>query len=51
MRNLLGDYKIICHEAKGTWHQICWKYIEALNDVQEYSGFTLANKEKKRFLI
>ena len=48
MRNLLTDYKGICHEEHGNMYQICWKYIESLNNVQEELGFTLANKLKKK---
>ena len=48
MRNLLADYKSICHEECGNIYPICWKYIESLNNVQEELGFTLANKLKKK---
>ena len=51
MRNLLGDYKVICHEENKKLHKIKWGYIEALNDVQEDLGFTFANKLKKKHII
>ena len=56
MKNLLGDYKVICykvicHEENKKLHNIKWGSIEALNDVQEDLGFTFANKLKKKHII
>ena len=51
MRNLLGDYKITCHEENASLHQNCLMYIEALNDVQEENGLTLSNKLKKKNIM
>ena len=50
MRNLLGDYKTISHDAKGILHRIDWRYIDSLNNIQEDLGFTLANKLKKKYI-
>ena len=52
MRNLLGDYKVICHEGKdGLLHQIKWQYIENLNNLQEDLRFSFANKLKKKHIL
>ena len=51
MRNLLGDYKIICHEDDDCLEKIEWQYIEQLNAVQEDLGFSLANKLKKKHIL
>ena len=31
MVNVLGDYKVICHEVNGECQMIKWLYIEVLN--------------------
>ena len=52
MRNLLGDYKVICHEDKnGYLHPIKWQYIEHLNNLQEDLGLSFANKLKKKHIL
>ena len=52
MRNLLGDYKVICHQdTSGQLHEIRWQYIENLNSLQEDIGFTFANKLKKKHIL
>ena len=52
MRNLLGDYKVICHQDKnGQLHPIQWQYIENLNNLQEDLGFSFANKLKKKHIV
>ena len=45
--NLLGDYKVMCHEENGVLYKIKCQNIEAPNNVQEW-GFTLANKWKQK---
>ena len=50
MRNLLGDYKVICHEDDDCLEKIQWQYIEQLNAVQEDLGFSLTNKLKKKHI-
>ena len=51
MRNLLGDKKILCQEIDRKSHKIEWSYIEALNNLQEDLGFSLANKLKKQHIV
>ena len=52
MRNLLGDYKVICHQDRsGQRHAIRWQYIENLNNLQEDMGFSFANKLKKKHIL
>ena len=47
MRNLLGDYKVICHQDRnGQLHAIRWQYIENLNNLQEDMGFSFAKLKK-----
>ena len=50
MRNLLGDYKVICHESNGRREEIKWAFIEALNLLQEDTGFTFANKIQRKHI-
>ena len=51
MRNLLGDKKVFCQEIDRKSHKIQWSYIEALNNLQEGLGFSLANKLKKQHIV
>ncbi len=51
MRNLLGDLKEMRTSQGGKAELIKWCYIEALNNIQENLGFTLANKLKKVHLM
>ena len=51
MRNLLGDYKVICKQEDGELKQIKWQYIEDLNSIQEELGFALSNKLKKKHIM
>ena len=52
MRNLLGDYKVICHEGKnGQLHPIKWQYIENLNNLQEDLGLSFSNKLRKKRIL
>ena len=51
MRNLLGDYKVICKEEDGELKQIKLQYIEDLNSIQEELGFALSNKLKKKHIM
>ena len=52
MRNLLGDYKVICHEGKnGQLHPIKWQYIENLNNLREHLGLSFANKLRKKHIL
>ena len=51
MRNLLGDKKVHCQEIDRKSHKIPWSYIEALNNLQEGLGFSLANKLKKQHIV
>ena len=51
MRNLLGDYKVICHEDDDCLQKIEWQYIEQMNAFQEDLGFSLGNKLKKKHIL
>ena len=51
MRNLLGDYKVICHEDDDHPEKIKWQYIEQLNAVQDDLGFSFANKLKRNHIL
>ena len=52
MRNLLGDYNVICHEGKnGQLYPIKWQYIENLNNLQEDLGLSFANKLRKKHIL
>ena len=46
LRHLLGDKKVICHEQNGKLEEICWRYIESLNRLQEDLGFSCKQAEK-----
>ena len=50
-RNLLGDQKVLCQEIDRKSRKIQWSYIEALNNLQEDLGFSLANKLKKQHIV
>ena len=51
VRNLLGDTKELQVHQNGCVKRIQWKYIEALNNVQENLGLSLANKLRKKHLL
>ena len=51
MQNLLGNKKVTQHIENGQAHMINWHYIEALNDIQENLGFSLANKLKMKHVL
>ena len=51
IQNLLGQYKVICHEEHGELKQIKWEYIEMCLGLQEDVGFSFANKLKKKHLL
>ena len=51
VRNLLGDTKELQVHQNGCVKRIQWKYIEALNNVQENLGLSLANKLRKKYLL
>ena len=44
IRNLLADYKTICHVENQILHQIQWKYIEDLNTLQVDCRFHIGQK-------
>ena len=50
MRNLLGDYQVICHEEDDCLEKIEWQYIE-LNAVQEDLGVSLAKKTQEAYFV
>ena len=51
MRNLHGDKKVLCQEIDRKSLKIQWSYIEALNNLQEDLGFSLANKLKNQHIV
>ena len=51
MRNLLGDYQTISHNANGEVSLIKWEFIDKLNNLQESLGLSLANKLKKKHVV
>ena len=51
VQNLLGDTKELQVHQNGCVKRIQWKYIEALNNVQENLGLSLANKLRKKHLL
>ena len=51
VRNMFGDMGTLQVDEKGVTQPICWKYIDALNDVQENLGLSMANKLAKKHLL
>ena len=50
MRNILGDYKVVCHEDDDCLEKMEWQYIEQLNAVQDLD-FSLANKLEEKHIL
>ena len=48
VKNLFGDYKVVCHEVNSECQMTKWQYIEALNTIQENIGLSFANKLKQK---
>ena len=51
IQNLLGQYKVICHEENSELKQIKWEYIGIYLGVQEEVRFSFSNKLKKKHLL
>ena len=51
MRNLLGDYQTISHNANGEVSLIKLEFIDKLNNLQENLGLSLANRLKKKHVV
>ena len=51
VRNMFGDMGTLQVDEKGVTQPISWKYIDALNDVQENLRLSMANKLTKKHLL
>ena len=51
VQNMFGDMGTLQVDEKGVTQPISWKYIDALNDVQEKLGLSMANKLTKKHLL
>ena len=48
---MFGDMGTLQVDEKGVTQPIRWKYIDALNDVQENLGLSMANKLAQKHLL